>query len=86
MSEVALLRRQIELELVAMRRGLSGLTCGNARHAFIHARMDRIGVCQDSLSHHLDENTATMIVCQLYIETMEGNEVPCEPVPCDVTL
>ncbi|GCE23291.1 hypothetical protein [Dictyobacter kobayashii] len=74
MSEIAQLRQQIELELVAMRRGLSGLSCGSARHAFIHARMDRIGEWQDSLAHHLGENDATMVVCELYIQAMEERD------------
>ncbi|GCF09619.1 hypothetical protein [Dictyobacter arantiisoli] len=71
MSEIALLRQQIEFELVAMRRGLTGLASGRARHDFIHASMSRIGTCQDHLAHHLGDNTATMMVCQIYIDTME---------------
>ncbi|GCE08904.1 hypothetical protein KDH_15020 [Dictyobacter sp. S3.2.2.5] len=80
MSEVAKLRQQIELELVAMRRGLSGLSCGDARHAFIRARMDRVGVCQDRLAHHLGESDATLVVCELYIQTMEEMERVAETV------
>ncbi|GCE31043.1 hypothetical protein KDA_65270 [Dictyobacter alpinus] len=79
MSEVALLRQQIELELVAMRSGLLGLSSGFARHAFIHARMDRIGACQDSLADHLGEDNATEVVCQLYMQTME--DTGSIPVP-----
>lgn len=79
MSEVALLRQQIELELVAMRNGLSGLSSGLARHAFIHARMDRIGACQDSLADQLGEDDATRVVCQLYVQAMEGPNAWIEP-------
>jgi hypothetical protein len=70
-SEVAQLRRRIEVELDAMRRGLAGLSAGNARHMFIHARMERVGVCQDVLANQLGEAAAAQIVCQLYIQTME---------------
>lgn len=49
-SEVAELRQQIALELDAMRRGLLGISTGTARHTFIHARMERIGACQDTLA------------------------------------
>lgn len=55
MSEIAQLRQRIESELVAMRRGLSGLSSGSARHAFIHARMDQVGLCQDSLADQVGE-------------------------------
>jgi hypothetical protein len=71
MSEVALLRQQIELEMVALRRGLYEVAAGYARHAFIHARMDRIGACQDNLALHLGEQDAMLVVCQLYERTME---------------
>jgi hypothetical protein len=70
-SEIAEVRRQIELELEAMRRGMSGLALGTARHAFIQARMDRVGACQDRLASHVGEETATQIVCKLYMQTME---------------
>src|SRR5258708_5241003 len=50
-SEVARLRQQIELQLEAMRLGMSGLATGRARHAFIRAQMDRIGADQVRSSH-----------------------------------
>lgn len=70
-SEVAQLRQQIELELDALRRGLFALSTGGARHAFIHAKMERVGACQDVLADYIGENAANMVVCQLYIEAME---------------
>ncbi len=72
-SEVAQLRQQIELELDALRRGLFALSTGGARHAFIHAKMERVGACQDVLADYIGENAANMVVCQLYIEAMEPN-------------
>ena len=72
-------------KLVAMRRGLSGLSSGSARHAFIHARMDQVGLCQDCLADQVGESSAMMMVCQLYIQTMEGDILPEKPVLCDVS-
>lgn len=73
-SEIARLRQQIECQLVAMRRGLSGLSSGSARHAFITARMEHIGACQDDLARQLGENAATMLVYGLYNEVMDAPE------------
>ncbi len=74
-SEVARLRQQIELELDAMRRGLYGISAGTARHAFIHARMERIGACQDTLAHEIGEKAASQVVCSMYMQTMEQETV-----------
>lgn len=71
-SEIARLRQQIEVQLVSMRRGLSGLSAGSARHAFINARMERIGACQDGLASQLGENAANMLVYNLYNEVMDA--------------
>jgi hypothetical protein len=70
-SEVAQLRQQIELEMDAMRSGLHGVAQGTARHAFIHARMERIGAYQESLASQVGTATAHHIMCQLYVQTME---------------
>jgi hypothetical protein len=71
-SEIARLRQQIEIQLVAMRRGLSGLSAGSTRHAFINARMERIGAYQNGLADQLGENTADMLVYNLYNEIMDA--------------
>ena len=70
-SEVAQLRQQIELQLEALQRGMYGLATGTARHAFIQARMERIGACQDRLVEQVGEAVANQIVCNLYAEVME---------------
>jgi hypothetical protein len=70
-SEVARLRQQIELQLESMRRGMSGLATGKARHAFIRAQMDRVGECQDALAEYVGEGVANQVVCSLYVEVME---------------
>ncbi len=74
-SEVAQLRQQIALELDAMRRGLLGISTGSARHAFIHARMERVGVCQDTLATSIGEQAATQIVCVAYMQAMEQDAI-----------
>lgn len=71
-SEIARLRQQIEVQLVSMRRGLSGLSAGSARHAFINARMERIDAYQDGLASQLGENAANMLVYNLYNEVMDA--------------
>ena len=74
-SEIARLRQQIETQLVAMRRGLAGLSSGTARHAFITARMERIGAYQDGLANQLGEDDANMLVYGLYNDVMDAPEV-----------
>ncbi len=73
-SEVARLREQIETQVVAMRRGISGFSSGTARHAFMNARMERIGVCQDSLAGQLGEDAANMLVYGIYNTIMDAPE------------
>lgn len=69
-SEVAQLRERIELELEAMQRGMQGLAI-TARHDFIVARLDRVGVYQDELADQVGSTAATEIVYQLYVAVME---------------
>lgn len=70
-SEVARLREQIELQLLAMQQGLHGLACGSARHDFIQARMLRIGEYQDDLARHIGEQDADQVLWSLYAGIME---------------
>jgi hypothetical protein len=67
-SEVARLREEIELQLEAMQRGLYGFANGSARHAFVRARMDRIGEYQHTLTGYIGEQDADQLVCSLYSE------------------
>lgn len=80
-SEVARLREQIALELEAMLRGMQGLAV-TARHDFILARMDRVGIYQDSLANQIGDAAATETVCQLYVEIMEQDMVLPGTVSC----
>lgn len=70
-SDIAHLRRQIELELVAMQRGMNGFALGTTRHRFIRARMDRIEVCQDQLAVEVGVDQADEIVFGIYSETIK---------------
>jgi hypothetical protein len=70
-SEVAQLYHQIEVQLEAMRLGMSGLAIGRARHAFIRAQMDHIGESQDALAKYVGEGIANQVICSLYVEVME---------------
>lgn len=65
-SEVARLREQIELQMLAMQRGLRGLSSGTARHAFIQTRMQRIGEYQDNLARQIGEQEADRLLWGLY--------------------
>lgn len=70
-SEVARLRQQIELELDAMHRGMTGVALGTTRHAFIQARMQRIGACQETLAQQIGQKESMQLVYQLYTQKME---------------
>jgi len=70
-SEVAELRRQIELELEAMQRGMHGFALGTARHEFIRTRMNRLGVCKEKLAECVGEGTANQIVGSLYVQAFQ---------------
>lgn len=70
-SEVARLREQIELQLLAMQQGLRGLASGSARHAFIQARMQRIGEYQVDLARQIGEQDADQVLWNLYAGIME---------------
>lgn len=70
-SEVAQLRRQIELEFEAMQRGMMGLAMGVARHEFIRKRMDQVGTYQGRLAEQLGAQEAAQIVAGLYIKVVE---------------
>lgn len=70
-SEVTRLRHLIATEYEAAQRGLSGLAQGTAKHAFITARMERIGVYGEQLATIVGEPEATRIICELSTETIK---------------
>ena len=73
-SEVAQLYHQIEVQLEAMRSGMSGFATGRARHAFIRAHMDNVGGCQGMLAKYVGEDVADQVIYNLYIEVMEREQ------------
>lgn len=64
-SEVALLRRRIEQECVALRQALDGFAI-SASHEAIMARYDRLGACQEELEKLIGPR-ANDIVCEVYV-------------------
>jgi hypothetical protein len=69
-SEVAQLRQQIVEEYEAMKRGLSGLAWGTAKHAFIDARMRRVDHYHEQLVERVGEQEAAHTIYDLYTQIM----------------
>jgi hypothetical protein len=65
-NEFARLRAQIEREHEACVWALSGLTSGNAQHAFINARFRRMDACHTELSLLVGEVVATDVLCEIF--------------------
>ncbi len=64
-SEVARLLMQINDEYEAARRGLSGLSYGNARHEFITARLEHMGQLHNALHELVGDEAIAMIAEEL---------------------
>lgn len=62
-SEVARIRAQIEAEYQAAKLAMEGPRFGTARHDFINARQERIGILQQELEQ-LVGNQAVVLVAQ----------------------
>ena len=75
-SEVARLLQQISLEYEAATRGLTGLSAGSAKHSFITARMEQIGVHHEQLASLVGEVQATQFVIEL-AEQQQEDSTPC---------
>ncbi|HVB61131.1 MAG TPA: hypothetical protein VNE61_08065 [Ktedonobacteraceae bacterium] len=73
-SEVARLRYQIEQEYRAAELALHGCAAGVSKHAFITAKMERMGECQQQLAKLVSGQQAMNI----YIEVTEGRETTTE--------
>ena len=63
-SEVARLMQQISAANEAAYQALYGLAQGTAQHAFITARMERMGECHEQLVELVGEREAALLVCQ----------------------
>ncbi|HLG78230.1 MAG TPA: hypothetical protein VKX46_17575, partial [Ktedonobacteraceae bacterium] len=66
MSEVARIRKLIELECEAMKRVLGGF-CMAASHEMINNRFNSLGTLQDELAGIVGESAATQIAVETYI-------------------
>ena len=64
MSEIARLRRQIELECEAMRLALEGFA-SVASHQIIEQRYNRLGQFQADLEKHVGKEEAKCIVVEI---------------------
>ena len=60
-SEVARIKRQIELEYEASNHIFTGFT-STARHDFISKRQENIGVCFEKLKKYMSSEEAIIIV------------------------
>ncbi len=60
-SEVAQLREKIELEIQAMRSGLTGYAAVS-RHDIINHKYDQLGDYQQQLEQHIGETAAIEVV------------------------
>jgi transcriptional regulator of met regulon len=68
-SEIARLRRLIELECEAMERGLTGYAI-TAKHDIIAHRYDRIDAYRKQLVQITDEAQAAKIIAEIYMHTV----------------
>lgn len=68
-SEVARLMQQISAANEAAYQALYGLAQGIAQHAFITARMERMGECHEQLIELVGEHEAALLVCR----TLDGD-------------
>jgi hypothetical protein len=63
-SEVAQLLRQIDLEYSAAKEALTGLVYGTSQHEFITARMERLTLYHEQLSHHVGLQEASRLLAE----------------------
>lgn len=74
-SEIARIRAQIEAEYQAAKLAMEGPRFGTARHDFINARQERIGVLQQELEQ-LVSNQAVVLVAQTLQALPEATSAP----------
>ena len=71
-SEVARIKRQIELEYEAAQRGMHGFAAGAGKHEFITARMENMGRHHEKLIALVGEREATKALAEALEQA--GNE------------
>ena len=72
-SEVARLLQQISLEYEAATRGLTGLSAGSAKHSFITARLEQIGVYHEQLVSLVGEAQAPQLLIEQASQKLEDS-------------
>ena len=65
-DEIQQLRARIEREHQACVQGLTGLADGTTRHAFINARIERMGQAQEQLKEIIGEEAAGAFLCEVF--------------------
>jgi hypothetical protein len=75
-SEVARLRAQIEQEYQAAQM-FKAFALGTAKHEFITARMERIGVHQAALAQLVGEEASMVIVCGIFDDDSSPQQSHC---------
>src|SRR5712691_3356364 len=73
-SEVARWRQQYETEYQAAQRGLTGLTCGTARHDFITKKMENMQHCIQELTKMVGPQQTYTLLCGA--ETTQASPPP----------
>ena len=71
-SEVARIKRQIELEYEAAQRAMYGFAAGAGKHEFITARMENMGRHHEKLIELVGEREATKALAEALEQA--GNE------------
>ena len=51
--------------------GISGLAEGAARHDFIKAKLDQVGVFEAQLATHVGIDEANRLVCEHYVQLIK---------------
>jgi hypothetical protein len=73
LSEVAKIRQQIQTEYEAAKQGLSGLSSGTARHAFIAAHYEHLGILHEQLAELIGANEAVAVIAHtIWTPTDQG--------------
>lgn len=74
-SEIAALREKIALECQASWRALHDLNSGTALHAFISARLQKMGKHHQQLVELVGEDEATEHLCEIWDEQARLEEL-----------
>jgi hypothetical protein len=77
-SEVARLRKRIELEHEAACFALTSPALGTSKHWFITRRMNTIGACQEQLSALVGEQASIAMIVEVFESSPKQQGAPHE--------